>query len=135
MGVSVTEMARDPKLSLDDVLARHEVKREDLDFNCPRMIRYRIAGELTGEWNLLGIELDISGSKLKSIHHDNHLRGDEDKAVALLDVWAEEYGEDATCLKLAEALYSRKKRNIIEVLCREVKGCIRTDYNNSGKQL
>ena len=39
----------------------------------------------------------------------------------MLDAWAEEHGERATCLELAEALNHRKKQNVIEILCREVK--------------
>ena len=108
------------RMSLNDVLAQHELEREDLDFKCPQKVRDRIAEELIDEWNLVGRALNVSRPKLRAIHRDIHHPGHEDKAVDMLDAWAEEYGERATCLKLAEALNRRKKRNIIEILCSEV---------------
>ena len=38
----------------------------------------------------------------------------------MLDAWADEYGKRATCLKLSEALWRRKKTRVIEILCEEV---------------
>ena len=107
--------------NLDGVLNRFELKREELDFECPRKIRDRIAQEIIEEWYLVGRALDVSDKNLKSIRHDSSLTLPEEKAVALLDAWAEEHGSKATCLKLAEALYGRKKTSVIEILCREVK--------------
>lgn len=107
--------------SLDGILAKYELERKDLNFRCPRGIIDRIADEIVDDWHKIGRALNISDAKLKSIMYDatNHLRS-EDKAVATLDTWAEEYGSRATCLSLARVLYRNKKRSVVEILCEEV---------------
>ena len=116
---------------MDGVLPRN-LEREDLDIICQRKIRNRIADEIIGEWDLVGRELDVSDKKLKSIREDCALTLPERKAIALLDAWAEEHGNGATCLKLAEALYRRKKTRVIEVLCDEVTQMKHETTNTSG---
>ena len=106
--------------SLDDILARHELERKDLQFKCPRKIKDLVA-EATGDmWNRVGRALHVSESKLKAIHHDISVSGPEDKAVSTIDAWSKEYAEHATCLKLVQALYRLKKRTIIHSICKEV---------------
>ena len=90
----------------------------DLNFECPREIRDRIADEITDEWYLLGRALDVSDTKLKSIRRDNSTP--EEKAVDALDAWAEEYGSGATCLKLEEALKRHMKTGVREILYKEI---------------
>ena len=87
---------------------------------CPRKIRDKIVATVIDECYLLGRELDVSDQKLTSIRRDSSLTLPEEKAVAVLDAWAEEHGNKATCLKLAEALHRRKKTRVIEILCDEV---------------
>ena len=103
---------------MDGVLPRN-LERKDLDIICPRKIRDKIAARVIDECYLLGRELDVSDEKLKSIRRDISLTPEE-KAVAVLDAWAEEHGSGATCLKLEEALYRRKMTRVIEILCDEV---------------
>ena len=117
VGVSVTEMARE--MALDDVLAHHELERKDLEFRCTKEIRDRIARKLIGDWYLVGRAALVTTSKLDAIRLDLRLGGPEEKAVAMLDAWNEDYGEHATCFKLAEALYDREKLGTIEILCRD----------------
>ena len=104
---------------MEGVLPRN-LERKDLDIKCPRKIRDRIADNIIDEWYLVGRELDVSDQKLKLIHRDSSLTLPEEKAVAVLDAWAEEHGSRATCLRLAEALYGRQKTRVIEILCDEV---------------
>ena len=106
--------------SLGRVLNNHHLKRKDLDFKCPRKIRDRIAREIIDEWYLLGRKIGVSLRKLKSIRLGVSFTPEE-KAVAVLDAWADEYGRRATCLMLARALYSRKKISVIEILCEKVR--------------
>ena len=106
--------------SLDGILNKYELERKDLDFKCPPGTRDRVADELVDDWRKIGRTLNVSETKLKSIRHDNTFPRPEDKASASLDAWAEEYGESATCLLLAKALYRHKKRNVLEILCKEV---------------
>ena len=79
-----------------------------------------VAEEIVDEWYLTGRALNVSESKLKAIKSDSRLSGPEEKAVATMDTWADENGKQATILKLVEALYRRKKRSIIDSICREV---------------
>ena len=106
--------------SLDKILDDRELTRSDLEFHCPRKTRDMVAEEIVDEWYLIGRALNVSESKLKSIRSDSRLSGPEEKAVATMDAWADENGEQATILKLVEALDRRKKRSIIDSICREV---------------
>ena len=111
---------------MDDVLKAFDLESQDLEFICPSKIRGSIAGELikNSEWSHLVRELDVSDKGLDSIHEDRTL-SPEGKAVAALNVWAEEKGREATCLKLAEALHARIKTNTLESLCKKVKDHIK----------
>ena len=110
-----------PGYKMDGVLPRNlESKDNILDIICPRKIRNRIADEIIDEWDFVGCELDVSDKKLKSIREDSSLTLPEKKTAAVLDAWAEEHESGATCLKLVEALYRRKKIRVIEILCDEV---------------
>ena len=98
------------------------LKNFNLNLICQRNIRDKIANEIISDWYLVGRTLGVSDAKLNNILHDNiTYTSPEKKAVAVLDAWAEECGSEATCLKLAEALFSRKKVRTIEILCEEVK--------------
>ena len=111
------------KIIMDGVLKQYNFERKDLNFKCTRNIINRIAGQIIGdrEWYFIGRELEVTEEKLTSIRIDNSLYIlPEEKAIAALDAWAHENGKDATCLKLAEALWRRKKTSVIEILCDEV---------------
>ena len=105
---------------LESVLKSFDLERKSLDFKCDRSIINRISGEIIDEWYLLGRALGVSEGRLKSIRGDLTLSSPEEKALAVLEAWVEEYGSKATCLKLAEALYDRKKTNTLERLCEKV---------------
>ena len=108
---------------VDGVLKNSGFKRKDLNLKCQRNVRDRIADEIIGDWYRVGRTLDVSDAKLNCILYDNvsSLTSPADKAVAVLDAWAVEKGNEATCLKLAEALFSHSKVRTIEILCEEVK--------------
>ena len=120
---------------MDSILEGFDLESKDLDFKCPRQIRDRIACEIIDDWYLIGRVLDVSDKRLKSIHYDITLTSPEEKAVALLDTWAEERGRAATCLKLAEALYNRRKMRIVEILCVEVMQQVKHDKTTRAAQL
>ena len=103
---------------MDHILNQYSLVRKDLDFKCTPKIIIRIAGRIIDEWYFIGRELDVTEKKLTSIRDSSH--SPEEKAVAALDAWADEYGKEATCLKLAEALWRRKKTSVIEILCEKV---------------
>ena len=123
-------------LKMDSILKAFDLERKDLDFKTPRKIRDRIAGEIIGDWYLIGRVLNVSQRKLDSIRVNNiFLPSPEDKAVAVLDAWDEEHGLAATCLKLAEALYNRRMMRIVEILCEEVKRLMKHDKTRPAAQL
>ena len=105
---------------MDDVLNDFELERKDLDFKCPKSIFNSIAGEIVDDWKMIGREL-VSGRALKSLTSVQDPGSPEEKAVAMLDTWDEEKGSKATCLKLAEVLYSRKKINTLEIFCKIIR--------------
>ena len=106
----------------DGVLKNSGLKRKDLNLKCQRNIRDRIADEIISDWYRVGRTLDVSDVKLNCIRDNNvSFTSPADKAVAVLDAWAVEKGNGATCLKLAEALFSHNKVRTIEILCDEVK--------------
>ena len=105
---------------MDNVIQQFDLERIDLDFRCPRNVRDRVAGELVGDWYLVGRTLNVSDSRLNSIRDNHTLHKPEEKAVAALDAWDEEKGSGATCLKLAEALHDHKKIKTFEILCEQV---------------
>ena len=107
---------------MESVLERFGLEKQDLDFHCPPTIGFKIAvrPELIGNWYIIGRTLEVSVGKLKSIRDNHTLPKPEDKAIAALDVWDEEKGSKATCLKLAEALYDYKMISVLEFLCEEV---------------
>ena len=103
------------------VMNKFGLERDDLKFRCPSRVLNSIAGEMIDDWPMVGQALDVSTEKLKSIPQDPSHSSPKQKAVAMLDAWAKEKGREATCLKLAEALYKCKKISTLEKFCEEVK--------------
>ena len=109
---------------MESVLKYFGLEKQDLDFHCPPTIGFKIAvrPELIGNWYIIGRTLDVSLGKLDSIRDDHVTRPSPVlKAVGALDAWDVEYGSEATCLKLAEALHHHKIISVLEFLCEEVK--------------
>ena len=116
---------------LSDVLRNYDLKEDDLKFKCPRKIINKLAGEIIGDWDMVGRELGVSKKRLNAIRYDHTLSGPEEKAVGLLDAWTEEKGTGATCLKLAEALHRRKMTRTIEILCEMVEPQMKKPEGNT----
>ena len=103
---------------MDGILESYGLKRYNLEYKCPGRILNGIAGEIVGDWNMIGRELDVSK---KALTICGSLGSPEEKAIAMFDAWGEEKGRGATCLKLADVLYERKKIDTLEKLCKKVK--------------
>ena len=108
--------------SLEEFLSRHGLKLTDLDRECPREIRDDIAVELGADWEMIGRCLEFSLDELRDINRENSSQ--EMCRVALLDTWNKREGKGATFLKLAGALYRRKRRDIVELLCTKLKSTL-----------
>ena len=102
------------------VLNDYNLERKDLDFKCQRSIILSVSGGIIDEPYLFGGAVGVSEIKLTSIRRNVNL-SPEETPVAVLNAWVEENGREATCLKLAKALYDRKKINTLEILCEKVK--------------
>ena len=106
---------------LDAILNDYDIVREDLNCKCKQSLLDRMAKEIVGEWYLLGRALSVELKKLKAIKKDNVNSSEpEEKSIAMLDEWADQCDEKATCLKLVEGLLSRNKRSWVEIVCEEV---------------
>ena len=109
------------------------LERKDLDFQCTPAVINRIAGEVLDDYFMIGRELEVSNQTLTSIDlDDTKSTKPELKAVAVLDAWVQEHGRTATCIKLAEVLYRRKKRRAVEILREEVTQIKRDDTITAG---
>ena len=105
---------------LDDVLNGYPLEKKDLDCQCSKVIILRVANKLVDDWYMTGRALYVDVKKLDSINVDLNLTKPEERSIAMLDVWVEQYGTGATCLKLIDGLLERKKRKLVEIVCKEV---------------
>ena len=104
--------------ALDEVISRHGLEKKDLERRCSARARPKIA-DLLNDWKMLGLFLGFGWQKLSDIEVENH--NEERRRVALLDAWEQKEGLGATYLKLAEALYSRKRVDLVDRLCEIMK--------------
>ena len=111
--------------SLEEILSRHGLKLTDLDRECPRFVRDEIAVKLD-DWEMVGRCLEFEMEKLRDIDREN--RSQELCRIALLDTWGQREGKRATYLKLANVLYRRQRRDLVEFLCAKLKSTL-TFYN------
>ena len=100
--------------ALEEVLFRHGLEKKDLARRYSSRARPKIA-DLLDDWKMVGLSLGFSWQKLSDIEVENHKV--ERRRVALLDAWEQREGQGATYLKLAEALYNRKRTDLVERLC------------------
>ena len=107
--------------SLEDLLSHYGLQRKDLDLICAREVRDGIALKLQ-DWKMVGRCLKFPPEKLTAIEVDN--KTEEQRRVALLDDWGKREGKRATYLKLAEVLHQRRRSDLVEMLCDELKKLI-----------
>jgi hypothetical protein len=108
--------------SLNDILSQYALNETDLKMKCPQDVRNEIAIKLI-DWKMIGYFLGFPAEKLTSIGRENET---EDLCkVALLDSWSKREGEGASCLKLADALHRRQRRDLVEFLCTLLIGACR----------
>ena len=101
--------------SLNDILSQYALKETDLSIKCPREVRNEIAVKLI-DWKMIGYSLGFPAEKLTSIGRENETQ--DLCKVALLDSWSKREGEEASYLKLADALHRRQRRDLVEFLCK-----------------
>lgn len=104
--------------TLDDILCRHGLERRDLERKCSAEVRLALA-ELLNDWKMVGHYLGFTTQKLNDIKLDND--NEEQRRVALLDAWEQQEGQRATYFRLAEAFHHRKKSDLVDKLCGNMK--------------
>ena len=104
--------------SLEEILFRRGLKREDLDKECPGSVRDEVAVKLD-DWEVVGRYLEFTLEKLRDINREN--ASQELCRIALLDTWGKREGKRATYLKLASVLHRRQRCDLVEFLCAKLK--------------
>lgn len=110
-------------LRFEEVLSLYGLKENDLECPCPQELKLNITDKIAN-WQVFGRKLGISSQKIVAIEREN--RTEDEKKIILLDVWEQLFGSDATCLKLAKALFDCQRRDLTEEICKEVHVCITT---------
>ena len=121
--IYLTEMATSCT-SLTDIFDHCELKKGDLEGECPREIRINIALKLT-DWRVFGNILLLPKEKLASIDAAN--QSEDHKKITLLESWHEKESKQATSLMLAKKLYEHNRGDLVTHLCELVKSHPRTE--------
>ena len=122
--------------TLKEILFRHGLEEKDLERECPRDIRRRIAAKII-DWKMVGYYLQFSPEKLAAIDRDNNT--EDQRKVDLLDSWSKREGRGASFLKLADALHRRGRTDLVELLCEDVRSFLNPNqsggHSSSGREL
>ena len=104
--------------TLEVILSRHELNERDLDVECSCEIGHKIALELK-DWKTMGsVGFGFPLSWIATIAREQH--GEDERNIALLNVWRKR-NENCTCFKLAQALHSVGREDLVDKLCEAVK--------------
>lgn len=96
------------------LLARKGLKREDLQWRTKKEHRDRIAVKLSTDWRSCGAVLGISEEELDAITKDN--KWSRNRRLAMLQKWDAENGEEATYLRLVQALAAIGRDDLVVYL-------------------
>lgn len=129
MMVSTTQARSSAEPSLEDILSKHDLRLSDMTSRCLYPVRLRVAALLV-DWKLIGHHLGFSQLKLHAIQVDPDYDSEEQRRLALLEVWAEGEGKKATYLRLAEVLYRHGRRDLVEHLCKMIRRVLRSDIQS-----
>ena len=99
--------------SLEDLISRHGLTRDDFDRVCPRNVRHNVAVKLV-DWKMVGHCFSFPKEKLAAIDRENDT--EDLRKVALLDSWSDREGKGATYMKLADVLHQRERNDLVEFL-------------------
>ena len=99
-------------------MSHHGLEKKDLERRCPQGVRITIATKLV-DWKTTGHYFEVPAEKLAAIERE-HATEDQ-RRIALLDCWDKREGRSASCLKLANVLHRCERRDLVELLCTEMK--------------
>ena len=104
--------------SLEETLSQEGFEEIDLDIVCPYDVAITIAEKIIN-WKMVGRHLNLSDEKLAAIELNNRL--EEERRVVSIVTWKNKYGNRATFLQLAKALYRINRCDLVDSLCKELK--------------
>ena len=114
-------MAEAPTVTVDDVISRCRLKKEDLDKECTLTSdMLEIINQIT-DWKTTGTYLGIPKEKSVSIEEEN--RTEEQRRIAMVQTWKEREGRRATYSKLAAMLNLRGRNDLVEDICGMIASC------------
>ena len=105
-------------ITIDEILSRHELKREHIDKECSQGIMFTISVKIIN-WKMVGHCLGIPEEKIVAIQMDNNR--EEERRIEMIYTWHQREGKRATYLKLMIALHNRCHNQLIDHLCSMVK--------------
>ena len=102
-------------VDLDSVLAANGISKDHpmMKKRITTKNRNKIAAKIT-DWKSCAVSLGLSDQDVDDIMEEN--KRVRNQRAAMLRQWAETYGNEATYLKLAEALADIRRRDLIESL-------------------
>ena len=103
--------------SLEKIISRYDLAREDLESVCPRDVRHEVALKIE-DWKMVGHFFNVPQEKLTAIELENHT--EDQRRVALIDTWSNREGEGASHLKLAHVLHQRGRNDLVQLLCSRI---------------
>nr|XP_022319719.1 ankyrin-2-like isoform X16 [Crassostrea virginica] len=111
-----SSMEMDPEAALElkkrsSLLREHGIVVEDTVTKA-KINLSDVADTLKGDWVILATQLDISGDEIHKINSD--YRTVNDQALAMLSLWKEKKGEQATGNELERALRSIKREDVVQ---------------------
>ena len=116
--VQVEVETHEARPSLDSLLSHHGLNRKDLERECPRDVRDRVAGKFV-DWKMVGRCFGFTADKLAAIDRENET--EDQRRVALLDAWSKREGKGASYLRLADVLHRRERGDLVGLLCEAIR--------------
>ena len=115
--------------TLDEILSRHGLQREDVNRECDQGIRYEISVKISN-WEMVGHLLGIPEERLAAIKVES--KTEDERKVSMLNTWHQKEGSQATCLSLMIALYRHQRCDLIIEFCDMIKSHTVAGSNGSG---
>ncbi|XP_061181777.1 ankyrin-2-like [Saccostrea echinata] len=111
-----SSMEMDPEAALElkkrsSLLREHGIVVEDT-VSKAKINLSDVADTLKGDWVILATQLDISGDEIHKINSD--YRTVNDQALAMLSLWKEKKGDQATGNELEKALRSINREDVVQ---------------------
>ena len=117
---------------LEEIIAKNDLSPSDVMTKCAYAVRVRIAAQLV-DWKMIAHYLGFAQVKIHTIHVDNE--NEDLRRVAFIEAWAEEHGDGATYLKLAEAFYEHGRVDLVDQLCKMIRRALRSGMQKGGSRI